>query len=162
MLINSHLFKKPEPIVFNVAPTPNRNNLTGVVGYEFTALRDINVVALGRFAGSTFTQDHPVKIWSAAGVLLSETIVTPSSEIDSLGWAYSNATPVTLLDGETYRIAVDEFNAGDNWVNQANVTSLIFPGNVTVVRSVFATSVGVYPSSTSLNNAAFARPQIYE
>lgn len=125
---------------------------TTALGYEFTAAKTTWIVAVGRLKGSGgINQDHLVNIWAVSGqTLLGGAIVNGSSAVDSKGFAYTAlSTAIQLVQGQTYRIASDEYIGGDKWLDgqyggqlgtDSTVATMGFPtmGNTD--------DLGLYPS----------------
>lgn len=97
----------------------------GCLGFRFTPVSDITVVALGRSVnGGALTQNHDVAIYRDSGSLqVAIATITPASDVDA-GYAYELLeTPVVLLSTETYRIASREFASGDAWRIVGDISS---------------------------------------
>lgn len=147
-------------IITTMPPEALRNDFTGSLGYRFTCNRNIVVTHLGRAVKSPFAQNHAVKLWTDAGVLLASVEVTPDSE-QSGSWRYEGLTPVTLTSGSVYRIAVTEYLGGDNWNDGQPMAGLYDTGAITINNSCYG-AANSFPDTLVLAGGAYAVPNIYE
>lgn len=144
------------------APTANRNNFSGSVGYQFSAGSDLTITALGRVVGSTFASSHKVILWSDTGTNLGEVTITTSSPTLN-GWAYEMLpSPVSLTHNTRYRIGVTETSGGDNWKD----TSILTDYDTSFIGqpyTAYSTTQDAFPNiSGGVAPYAFAWPNMYE
>lgn len=133
---------------FSVYPTTaNRNDFTGAVGFTFTVTDTITITEIGRLYVSGNTQNHAVKLWRSTDTVtpIATGTILASSTSDSNGIKYISITPVTLVAGLTYAVAIDETNAGDQWRNSWNPSGFI-KSHFTVTQAVYSTTQGTYPT----------------
>jgi hypothetical protein len=129
--------------------TATRNNYTGCAGFSFTVTEEMTITQLGRLYVAGNTQNHAIKLWISTNTvtpIASGTILNAStSDSDNFKWV--DITPVTLVVGSTYKIAIDDTSGGDTfkdlWVAGSDMDSRI--GNVT---SEYGTT-SLYPTSTA-------------
>lgn len=116
------------------------------MGAEFTANSSFTVTQLGFFdnRGDGLTESHAVGIYDLSGNLLTSTTVTTADPLVG-HFRYNPTNPVTLLAGQTYRIAAETGSEAYSW----GPTEFSTDPNVTYVSSAFtSSSVLVYPAST--------------
>lgn len=128
------------------------NNYSGALGFQFTVLQNLIINALGRKYLVGNTQNHVVNLWSAAagGTLLASATVLAASSSDANGFKFATISPVTLVPGVTYTIAVDEVNGGDTWVSGVSnpvLNGLFGPRVVAAYTNVGGAST--YPTNTN-------------
>jgi hypothetical protein len=153
-----------QPLVTSGAPTANRNNYAGSLGFRIIPARDLEVTHVGRpndLVGG-MAQSHGVRIWRASdSFLMAAATITSGSEY--VGEYYREAvTPVTLLSGIEYRIASTEFASGDSWADSSTIgshdaTMASIPGRA------WMPGVDVFPAAiTSVANEGYVHPNLYE
>jgi len=134
------------------AITGNRNDYTGLVGYEFEVLKDMRVSVVGRPLNGTMNQSHTVSIWDVnTRSMLASAMVTPSSPIDSAGFKMANLDKtITLKAGQRCRIVSSETNGGDRWLCVTEPANLVPAGDCRIVIPVYADPglMSAYPSNT--------------
>lgn len=145
-----------------------RNNFTGSIGYRFKTARAITLGALGRYVGSTFATSHVITLWSDAGAVLASATITTGSPVDSDGYAYATIS-YTLASGTFYRISVNEYNAGDNWLDNSQTSATMTGTNTlaadfdqTVFQSYYDGTHDTFPNSAVTFGVAYTKAQIYE
>ena len=130
----------------------NRNDYTGMVGYEFEPRSDMTVSSIGRPVSGTMIQSHTITIWDVSTKsLLASGTVTPSSLTDSNGFKVANLDKtITLKAGQRYRIVSTELSGGDKWLCITESPNLIPTGDCRIIIPVYS-DPGVmsdYPSNT--------------
>lgn len=113
--------------------TPS-NGFTGWVGFSFSIAADQTIVGLSRWALTSNTQTHTVKLWTNGGTELASASVDVSAVDEE--WVTVPITPVVISAG-TYRIASAESNGGDDWYSQNE--NYILETGFTKVNSIFGT-----------------------
>lgn len=91
-----------------------------VLGWAFTANRDLTVTQLGNFdpTQTGLNGDFGVALWNASGTLLAQTTVSGSSgQLEGYFW-YNAIAPILLSGGEDYVIASYGFGPAVNQVFQ--------------------------------------------
>lgn len=109
------------------------------IGYQFTALKDIQIVSMGIFdlGGDGLTNPADVGIFSQTGELLRRVVIPPDSPLRG-DFRYSALdSPLSVSTGTSLRVA--HFVSTDDWVFRADVTdfnSLIrYDGSVSATAS---------------------------
>lgn len=130
--------------------TATRSNYTGSVGFTFNVSAEVTVTQFGRLYVSGNTQNHKVNLWistdTATPIASGTILATSPSDANNFKWV--SISPVKLLVGSTYKIAIDNTNGGDTfkdlWVPGATMDS-----RITNVASAFIGTQSTYPSSTA-------------
>lgn len=135
-------------VITEVPPNMDRNNYSGMVGYEFTVDQPEVLMSLSRPIGSTFAQNHQVGVWKVLDQSLVDSVtITPSSPAVD-GFAVESLGTPALLEPGTYRIASEEFSGGDNW-EDAGVT-LSTSSDIADIKGTYLSGSGfVYPTNIS-------------
>ena len=153
-----------------VPPTPTRNNFTGCVGMTFQVNTPIVVSALGRYYYSSNTQNHVVNLWvnSNTSTPLATTTVLAASSSDANGFKWASITPVTLVPGIQYSIAVDETSGGDLWNENPTYPVILqreFPliiattgGNTVGYEGAYSTTQSTFPSNNGTGDSMWSTP----
>jgi hypothetical protein len=105
---------------FAVFPTTaNRNSISGTFGMIFTVSQNVTITEFGRLYVAGNVQNHGINLWAVTSQTnLASGTVLAASPSDSNGFKYVTlGTPVTLVPGTSYAIAVDETSGGDTWTN---------------------------------------------
>ena len=147
---------------FNQLYSGTRNNFTGTVGFVFKPTRNITVVALGRAVSTSIANDHIVKIWSETPTEICAVTITSLSPVDALGYAYEMlASPITLTSGTKYRIASNEANGGDKWMDLNTISNHL--SSADILSACYLVGSYGYPSSTyGTTNQGYVPTTFYE
>jgi uncharacterized protein len=134
---------------FNQTYSLDRNNFTGVVGFEFIPRQDLNLTKLGRAGGASMTHNHTISLYRVPDrALLGSVTVTPSSAKDSLGYAYEGLTSsIQLKAGIEYRIISSEQAGGDYFRDAAHVENHSLVADM--ICGVYDSNPGTYPVSVN-------------
>lgn len=138
--------------------TANRNDANFSVGIKFVAVNDMVVTRLGRLYVSGNSQNHAARLYlssNTASPIASGTILNASTS-DANNFKWVDITPVTLIAGETYTVALDENASGDVWKNEWTPS---LQSDFTTVYSMFGT-IGAYPSNQYVLNTMFSTPAL--
>ena len=76
------------------------------LGFSFTANSNVDVIALGNWAGAAFPQDQQVGLWDSQGDLLASVYVTNSDTLVGTS-RFAAITPVALVAGQTYVVGAE-------------------------------------------------------
>jgi hypothetical protein len=109
---------------FTQSYTGTRNNFTGQVGFNFVTASEFTIIALGRSISSAMAAAHTIRLWRFDDqALVASVVVTPSSPVDALGYAYELlASPFTVAWNKMYYLASTELSGGDMWRDDAPLT----------------------------------------
>ena len=145
---------------FTASYTGTRNNYPGTLGFNFTPSQNITVTALGRSVSGSMNNNHNLYIWLTSNQsLVTSATVTPSSSVDSLGYAYVTITPVQLTSGISYCISSDETSGGDEWMDAGVISS--HSGIATINNAVYG-NTGSFPSNPDYStNYGYVPPTFY-
>lgn len=138
--------------IIQSTPVAERNDFTGVIGFEFTANRELTIRFVGKTTPAPFANEHAVKIWRVSDqTCVASANVGPASEVDANGFSFAECSEgeVTLQAGQTYRICSDESSGGDAFVNATNMSGSYSTSDITVTAGCFGSSQGAYPASKS-------------
>ena len=106
----------------------------GMLGFRFTAQRDLSVTSLGLYdAGKNgLAVEHAVGIFDVTGVLIASATVPINGTLD--GWfRYQTITPINLIGGQTYTIAAEMKSTDDYTLTPAGFrvdSAISFDGSV--------------------------------
>ena len=145
---------------FSAYPTTAaRNNFTGTAGFRFSVSSAIVVNQLGRLYVAGNTQDHVVKLWSTASTTVPITTATilASADSDANGFKWVAITPVTLIPGVYYSIAIDETNGGDTWKDDWIPT---FQSTFNTKWTCYSATPGTFPSNIGTYNHIYNTPAL--
>jgi hypothetical protein len=132
-------FKYGAGTAFVTGGTPGsaRNDFEGFVGFKFTVGGSpITVSHLGRRFVTGNTQNHPARIVNMAGATVSSVDITPAGGVNGTIKYEALGTPVVLSASTAYRIMVQEFTGGDQWLELA--TSVSTTGAATLNGRVYS------------------------
>jgi hypothetical protein len=135
-----------------------RSDVTGCVGFKFTANSAITVQQLGRWVISGNSGTHVVHLFDT---VTSSDVATAT--VDTSGGpagAYKYATvssPPTLVSGRSYVVASAETNGGDQWYNQESYT-LTSAG--TLGKAVFSTDGSCTAYSDGADGQSYVPPNL--
>lgn len=145
---------------FVVKPTTAaRNNHTGALGFTFSVSSQITVSQLGRLYVAGNTLNHVIKLWISTNTvtpLASGTILNASTS-DSDGFKWVSITPVTLMTGNTYAIAIDELSGFDTW-KDLWVPSTDIDSVFTNISAAYSNTAGIYPSLGAIATNIYNTP----
>lgn len=127
-----------------------RNNYSGVLGFKFSIVGQVVVTALGRWAVTGNSKSHTVSIWTDDLVSVKATASVDCSD-GAAGYHYASITPVFLPAG-TYRIASQEVNSEDQWLDAQAVTTI---PDVTLIAAVLGSPT---PSIVGDVNLSYVPP----
>ena len=148
------------PIIEGLPPNTDRNNFSGSMGIRIECNRDIELFALGRPIGDTFTQDHVIKIWDENPTELASVTVNSSSPTHN-GYAYELLeTPITLNDGDFYRVASNEVSGQDDWYSDSVNPTPILDAAISCSNGCYSSGQNSYPNF--VNASKYVWPNIYE
>ncbi|MFH1855661.1 MAG: hypothetical protein ABH836_00340 [Candidatus Omnitrophota bacterium] len=106
------------------------------MGYHFTPQEDGKITKLGGYFNGTKT----VYLWNkTTGALLAQTTVTANN-----AWAYTGITPVSVIKGQTYTVAVYLNSSGASYRPGINLPQIY--GNIKIESSTY-----VYGNSRPTN-----------
>ena len=127
------------------------------VGYQFTALEDIQIVSMGIFdlGGNGLTNPADVGIFSQAGDLLRHVVIPPSAPLRGDFRYTALASPLSVAAGTSLRVA--HFVSTDDWVFRADVTD--FNSLIRYDGSVSATASN--PTELTFPDSAFSTRREY-
>jgi hypothetical protein len=144
-------------------PTPNRNNFTGAVGFQFQVSQVVTVTSLGRYYPSTGGAQHAINLWDAAdtAVPLATATVPLQSALGQPSIVYATITPVILTPGRVYAVAINEQNGGDlwpdDWVPGEHGLGVLNP-IITNIVEAFSLTGGTFPSYTPTVGSIYDTP----
>jgi hypothetical protein len=118
-------------------------NADTIDGFEFAALQDVSVTALGLYVGtSCFTGSYEVGLWGLRGNLIASATVGPGDVING-AFAFHAITPVTLSGGD-YVVAAMTDGALDEFGD-----TIPSDPRISVVEDRFSTSSSLaFPTSS--------------
>jgi hypothetical protein len=118
------------------------------LGWEFTANRSFQVVALGFFDDSQngLAESHAVGLWDAAGNLLASTVVGTNDPLVNQ-WRYSSIGAVVVNAGANYYVGALYTSGADN---------VVFPG----YSGVSTTAAITYLNATYGEGSVLTDPNI--
>jgi hypothetical protein len=137
--------------------TPARNNQVGALGCRFTVNTPILISQMGRFYAAANNQNHQVTLWNVSGpTQLAQGTIDHLSASDGNGYKWVVlSTPVLVVPGQTYAVAVDEANAGDVWCDQFTPT---VDSHFTVTQAFWIATPGAFPTNPGTGGMTYSTP----
>jgi hypothetical protein len=135
-------------------------NAPFTLGWEFTANKSFQVVALGFFDDRQdgLAESHPVGLWDSLGNLLASTTVATTDVLVNQ-WRYSGIVPVALTAGADYYVGALYTSGSDN---------VVFPGssgvsttaNITYLNATYGEGSTLTDPTIAFGTNGFYGPNI--
>ena len=124
------------------------------LGMVFSPTSNLDVTALGIYAGANLTGPEQVGLYDSGGNLLTSTTVNISGPITN-GYYYTNITPIMLTAGDTYTVASQVNN------NPWEYGTVTTPAFITFLHNSYLySSVLQYPTNTNGSGPAYFGPNV--
>lgn len=151
--------QSPRSSFINPPTTAARNESDLAVGMTFQVSSPILVSQLGRLYVSGNSQDHYIALWDSDDQVtpIASGTVLASSASDSNNFKWVSVTPVTLVPGKTYAIAIDENADGDAWKDIWSINKTL-DSVFTTISAAYYLGQSTYPSEAAAANTMYDTP----